>query len=997
MRILRLTILFSLLCVIFTANAQQNPQPYFRNYGTDDGLPSPEVYCVLQDNKGYMWFGTDNGAVRFDGYDFKTFGASDGLLSNVVFDIYEDQQERIWFGTMTGEIFIMDADSITPYPYNDLIKSFEGKSDFAGLLQLTEDGTAWVALLGYGFLKIDSKGQVDTIRGQTPLSTLVIHMDGFSETIHVGSAWKNWDGFDDWFFNEYQNQNIYIFEVIMENEHFLKRIPKPINPTFEDVREVQKLPTGQILLQSKSSIFCLRDTQMVWSIPFGSRINEVIPEENGTIWMCLEGGEGLRKYADLEAVRQNKYEQFLDGLSISKVFKDRDNGLWVTTIENGIYHSPNPDILTYNSETGFTDDIVTAVTFENDSTIFAGCYNGDIFQLNNTGIKKIGVSPPSNHCPSLLFDPETQKLWVGGIYFQNGRKNSVTYIHPVLKSRHFYTYNSFTNLNLNGNRWIIGGNYRTGLVIQDRFADTLVFTASPTKLRGRIYGLYSDLEDRIWIGSADGIFEFRDSNYVHPGIQHPAFHKRVEDITGLPDSTIVFGTKGFGVICWKEDDIRQITQVDGLTSNMIEDVHTDVHGNIWVGTLNGLNKIFFDSSGEPIVRRFTLANGLPTNEILQINSHEGKVWLCTPDGLVKFAESSVDSFAIQPIIEQVVVNGIPIDNRLRQSFGYDKNNFEIHFLAINYNQGREIPYRYRLNDEERWQVTRNRAVNFSALSKGDYIFEVQAQNEDGVWSASSTYPFSVLPPWWMTTWFRLVAFFLVVAMIVLIFVARLRQQNKEAEVRRQLYDLEKSALQAQMNPHFIFNCLNSIQNFILQNDRKKAVEYLSRFAKLVRHNLDVSRNGKVSLEQEVQMLEHYLSLERERFNHSFDYDIYVDPVLKDDYVEFPSMLVQPFVENAILHGIGGKKSGGIVEVTFGSGEDQLFVKVRDNGEGYLSGQKDKKVSQHKSAGMSITQKRLEILGASDDNAISMQELKDEAGQIKGTEVSIKIYLNKIRP
>ena len=202
--------------------------------------------------------------------------------------------------------------------------------------------------------------------------------------------------------------------------------------------------------------------------------------------------------------------------------------------------------------------------------------------------------------------------------------------------------------------------------------------------------------------------------------------------------------------------------------------------------------------------------------------------------------------------------------------------------------------------------------------------------------------------------------------------------------------LERSALQAQMNPHFIFNCLNSIQSFILQNNKEKAVEYLSRFAKLVRYNLDASVQGIVSLEDEINILDNYLALERERFNHQFDYDIEVEGSLKGQSIEFPPLLIQPYVENAIIHGLAKQKETGRVSVHFSQDDSGLMVKILDNGTGYKNDKKAVKSHGHQSVGMTITQKRLELLSVDPTNVVKIKTLQNGNNEFKGTQVVIRI-------
>ena len=202
------------------------------------------------------------------------------------------------------------------------------------------------------------------------------------------------------------------------------------------------------------------------------------------------------------------------------------------------------------------------------------------------------------------------------------------------------------------------------------------------------------------MGTIRGLFEFKNNQLIAPEVNHPAFHSRVEDIDELSDSTLVFGTKGYGVILWKGDSIIQLTDEEGLVSNMIEDVHVDENGIIWIGTLNGLNKVTFDEKGKPIIRQFTMSTGLPSNEIYQIKSYKGQVWLCTGGGLVKFYEHPENKLAPCPIIQWTKVNNAPTALSNKPSFHYTKNNFEFRYLAINYRMNGRIPYRYRLGNKK---------------------------------------------------------------------------------------------------------------------------------------------------------------------------------------------------------------------------------------------------------------------------------------------------------
>ncbi len=192
-----------------------------------------------------------------------------------------------------------------------------------------------------------------------------------------------------------------------------------------------------------------------------------------------------------------------------------------------------------------------------------------------------------------------------------------------------------------------------------------------------------------------------------------------------------------------------------------------------------------------------------------------------------------------------------------------------------------------------------------------------------------------------------------------------------------------------MNPHFIFNCLNSIQSFIMKNDKDNAMDYLGQFARLIRSNLNASLSEKISLEEEVRTLENFLSLERLRMNSVFDYDINVSSDLKQMDVFFPPMLIQPFVENAVIHGMNGKSKGGLIVVEFEKEDDSLVVHVSDNGGKRI----EKKKSEHKSVGVTITQKRLAHINNSSNEQFNIQ--MDQTDNT--TNVLLKIKYSEEKP
>ena len=359
---------------------------------------------------------------------------------------------------------------------------------------------------------------------------------------------------------------------------------------------------------------------------------------------------------------------------------------------------------------------------------------------------------------------------------------------------------------------------------------------------------------------------------------------------------------------------------------------------------------------------FTVKHGLPSNTVNDVTTTpDGSVWVATAKGLFRFREKPGEAPIPAPFFEPVSVNGVPYPAAALHTLPHDSANLVVKFLSLHFRSNGDIPYRFRLlqaGGDTTWAHTRSPTVNFSNLAPGAYRFQAQAQNEEEHWSAVSSLAFTIRPPWWATWWARSVGLFAVGALAFGLYRYRVGQIREESALREEMHRLEQSALQAQMNPHFIFNCLNSIQHFILKNEPDAAVLYLAKFAKLVRGTLNASVTGSVSLEEEIKMLEHYLNLEQLRFKQAFEYHIEVDEHLDRGHTLLPPLIVQPFVENSVLHGMKDLKRNGVIVVKFYPDHGLLCVEVQDNGLG-LDPSKSKQAGG--SLGSSITRRRLELL------------------------------------
>jgi hypothetical protein len=332
------------------------------------------------------------------------------------------------------------------------------------------------------------------------------------------------------------------------------------------------------------------------------------------------------------------------------------------------------------------------------------------------------------------------------------------------------------------------------------------------------------------------------------------------------------------------------------------------------------------------------------------------------------------------------------------------NSLSIHFSALAFAFGDQVKFRYRLKGSEDWKETDRRSVNYSSLRGGDYTFQLMASNNEGEWSDKMVeLSFRIRIPWWRSAWFYAILATGFCLGLYAWYRSRLdsirRKEMLKTEYEKKLANVEMSALLAQMNPHFLFNSLNSIDSYIIRNESGKASEYLNNFARLIRRILHNSRTGMVSLKDEIETLDLYLQMESLRFRDRFEFSIDVEEGLANDGIHIPPMLIQPYVENAIWHGIMHRdnRSKGRVLISICKKGGALHCIVRDNGIGRKKAMELAAQSQgpkKSSMGMQITQERIDMINKlyNRSTSVTVTDLVDADQRPAGTEVHLVIPL-----
>lgn len=976
-----------------------NAQPIryaWRNFTTNDGLPSPEVYTVIQDSKGFLWFGTDNGVSRYDGYAFQNFGAKEGLTDNVINCIQEDVAGRLWLGSMWGKVFYVEHDTIHAFKYNHLIEAYQ-KSYYliAGISRFEKqkdtEGGLLIGLTNVGILKIYDNGQSELIA--TPKAPALLVFASNKKNIVVSQTMLNGVALP--------NQPDLIRPVFMcDGQKLIEQGTFKVNSLHDVVNNARlKIIGKSTYLYTNNGIHLRNGHESFSDRPYDRPIYDVLTDEDGLIWTAEGLNGGVKAFTNAEAIGQSSPQIVLEGVSAVSFLRDHDGGYWITTLDQGVFYLRDKRITIFNKEnTAFPFDVLSSVETYAPSKVFVGFSQGEVGMFDKTTNTYQSIARLSKeNIYDMKWDAQRSQLWFGGYLvrkWQSGQLKTLEFTNNeavlgVKKMALRYQKDAL---------WVIcarGLQEVRDLTAHRRLGKDLA------NAKDRLFSVFEDRQQRVWVGKQDGLYRYENDSLVAVlPLINTALTVRVEDIAELPNGSLVFATKGNGLVIWDGQKAVNIRKSDGLQTDMIENVATDAHGNIWVGTLAGLHKLTPQTNGQWSVQPITMFQGLPSNEINDIAPNtEGGIFVATPKGLVFYDDKPNNASLKTPFLDYFIASNNRRNLAESNVFAARENDIEIAWHCINFPMLGKILYRFRMNTDDDWRYTYNKNIQSASLSQGDYVFEVQAQNEAGLWSDSLTIPFTVLPYWFETWWFRTLFVVSVGAGVYLYYQKRLQRLQKEHALALHINDLERSALATQMNPHFIFNCLNSIQLLIQRGEKNEAMSYLSRFARMVRFTLESTRRGRVTIDEEVDALKHYLTLEKLRFKEDLAFNLTVDPSVNSMNTEIPAMLIQPFVENALKHGFESMTKKAEIKVHFTAKDDFLTVEIKDNGKGIslVESSSDLVGTREKTGvGIELSRQRLALHNERDTpDDLKIASIINDKDEVLGTLVSLNIRTMRI--
>ncbi|MBL4658483.1 MAG: hypothetical protein JKX73_10815, partial [Flavobacteriales bacterium] len=659
-------LLITFTCLFINLNLHsQTPQPIFTHYSVTNGLPSSEVHHAMQDAKGYMWFATNIGVSRFDGYKFQNYSFAEGLPDNTIFNIYEDYQGRIWFISFSGRLSYYKEGVIKTYKYNESIQN-EVVNLFKGSFYVDKLDQLYVQTGAYGYVIIEPDGKITRQGLDSSYTAAIIYID--STLFKYGGLQASWTR---------------DFDILLTKDTLhikVDNIDKRAN--FQCI----VLQNKDILFTYGRSVISIAPNLSVMSYLIGHDALSSLEDLDNNIWIGTYQG-GVQYYKN--GLQDATPATYLAGLSITSITQDNEGGLWFTTLERGVFCLSSIEYLTYNREFGLDNDKVICLATDSKNKLYAGLGSGTLLYINDSVYSKsqfIANSVPS--ISALYYDVETSKLWVGssskdvlidaeGVHFVSGNGGS----HEIIKAA-------------DGGIWLGSHNRLKKVVDQET-----VYTSEYHQAPFRITALHEDKQGTLWVGNLHGLWKFEDSTFVSVHDSDSLLRYLITDIDEI-NGDLCVSTGGAGLLIIKGDSIIQIGFEAGLTSDNINDVF--IEGNdIWLATNRGVNQVSFksDDYSHYEINSYSSSDGLASNEINQVIKFKDKIWAATNMGLTFFnPDASVSTYETKIYIELVSI--MNRDTSLLPSYdlAYDQNQLTIYYKGLSFRNVGRLDYRYRVMD-----------------------------------------------------------------------------------------------------------------------------------------------------------------------------------------------------------------------------------------------------------------------------------------------------------
>lgn len=942
---------------------------WFQDFSTRNGLPSNEIYQTFQDSKGFLWFCTDQGLARYNGYAFDYFSTEDGLTDNTIFNAHEDEQGRIWWVTFRGGLCYYENNQFKAHPANAAIIEL-CQEDY--LSNLCSHGDTLFFAPKNTFVISEAKATVQAHEVAYYYSTKqdsTIHKVSLNDQLPIQQIPPNYYSYE-YSFTPIGNHQLLYLGISHYRSNTKFSFPDSFSMRYRSNRWLlgatpmghQNIGPHTYLLYTQHRIGLFKDRQIVQEALLPSptiKIYHAIQDQQSNIWVATSKGLFLYPNGDLNQAPQH----FLSEYIISHIQEDSEGNLWFSTLNNGVKMLSKLTIRQYRPKQLVEFSRLLSI---NDQYLLSLTKTGQLYQLSSqhTLIPLDFLPYNQQNAPMGIGVWDEKQIILGnGLKVDLVNQKATPYINRS-NSKAFFYHKTLQKLFVGSHQGI---QYQTEN------------TLHPTNYTERVSIFHPHHVDSnlLWIGSSKGLAIYNMEEDSFHQYEPPLLTKRILDIGATSKGTLFLATKGAGLVIKQGNNIHHISSKQGLCSNFIQCIGVENDSTIWVGSQRGLNKITWNDNDSinPIVKiaQYTEASGLPSNTINDILVRNKQLYLASDMGIIQFQTQSTS-----PHIYEIPIYSLPLQingKSILMDSSYNltstQKNIRFNFSAIHFQDAHNVVYRYQLRGKDTtWTISTNRSIQYTNLAPGSYEFIAMARNNNGDWSQQNVrIPFTIHPHFSETWWFFIVITLLtfsIVGWLIYLYIAYIKER---INIEKMHIESEQKALRSQMNPHFIFNALNSVLYFIRKNNREAASNYLNDFSTLIRTILRHSKEEFVPLQDELENIQIYMDLEEQRLTNpynSHDFSIQIEQGFSVLDWQIPPMLIQPLIENAIRHGLENKEGERILEVTIdGVAAQHLVISVTDNGIGREAAQVIKKRRQsskkHNSTGLENITNRLTTL------------------------------------
>lgn len=995
---IRVTLALCALCMFQEVLGQKEsfsliPTPI--RYNINDGLPSKETYDILQDDDGIIWVASDRGVSSFNGYEFNTFTTADGLMDNCIIRMDMDEEGRIWLLGANGQLTLLDNNNWISPSINDQL---ENKSKFSRPMDMAiDDGdTVWIfyssVRAGTSLAKYHhSSNESIILSKELPNYPILVKTCGQNSisALHY----------------PYNGQPVQPYAKLGQVDGLgglPKHTSKLLIPMTRLNGEKRRAPSfvysltrtrsdkfhNRQVISVDNVFYHIMNQRLVQLFQVNSEILDMHLSKD-SLWIATRN-QGVFLYA-LDADSFVLKNRFLQGNSVSSVLRDRVGDIWFTTLNSGIVHLPQGPIYTSELRNLKTTN-VRKIRRHKDKLVILSSRR--TLQVLGKEREKFVLRELKKYPRVIDFSiDKTGIVWPTG----NNRVKPIHVNGDIVEAvaprgmiRHYQTQSGL----------YVGARYSTAFIGKNPNIEGAEKVFDLPSIRPNAF--YEDEDHRLLLGTSAGIFQISTDSFWKWKPDQPFSKESVTTIAEI-SSNHVIGTLGNGLYIESvKNNFLNISRKQGLLSNAVNDILVIDSVTLAVASNKGVGFLNISNLSEISFTHLNVKNGLLSNDVQALEKLGNYMAIGTAEGLNFWAlDGTVPSTNSINILIDGVENGtesLPVKNAYE--IQENKDGLTFHFTGIDYTQRGNITYAYRLSPvHNNWLTTHKRSIQFNSFAFGEHYLEISAidPTTKEVIPTGKKIIISVVRPFYKSPWFSLGVSLIVILFMAVLSYVYVKMIKKQNHLHQQLMATEQNALKAQMNPHFLFNAMNSVQNFIAINDKKAAFTFIARFSQLVRSIVDNSTKKMVSLHEEMEGWKAYLELEKIRFDNKFDYNLYVNQQasFKSQEIEIPGMLVQPFLENALLHGLRPLDHKGMLSINVLSDSEYLTISICDNGIGRKKSAENRRKLEHyhDSQGLKNIEKRIELLNTLQKVSIFLDIVDIDDNGKTGTLVILKFRTN----